>query len=119
MNTALTKTHKVTDTLSTEACKVIGAALTEAFRQQMNNSLREKKKQKKRKKNGYNYSIEAIDRVQSFTTSSVRSFVMCLKCLVDLVVIIRVLTYAPKCFCHIHVVCMMFCVTGNDAADRR
>ena len=49
MNTALTKTHKVTDTLSTEACKVIGAALTEAFRQQMNNSLREKKKKKEKK----------------------------------------------------------------------
>ena len=51
MNTALTKTHKVTDTLSTEACKVIGAALTEAFRQQMNNSLREKKKKRKERRN--------------------------------------------------------------------
>ena len=49
MNTALTKTHKVTDTLSTEACKVIGAALIEAFRQQMNNTLRKKKKKKEKK----------------------------------------------------------------------
>ena len=50
MNTALTKTRKVTDTLSTEACKVIGAALTEAFRQQMNNSLREKKNKRKERR---------------------------------------------------------------------